>query len=177
MTRLVAYDLSMTAPSPLPHIARASFNSPLGPMTLAASAQGLYGVWFDGQAHQPDPQHWEVKPAHPVLQAAATQLAAYFAAQRARFELPLDLSLGTPFQQSVWERLRAIPYGVTQSYGEIARYLGQPAASRAVGAAVGRNPLSIILPCHRVVGSKSALTGYAGGLERKIALLQLEKAL
>jgi len=169
--------LSMTAPSPLSHIARASFNSPLGPMTLAASAQGLYGVWFDGQAHQPDPQHWEVKPAHPVLQAAATQLAAYFAAQRARFELPLDLSLGTPFQQSVWERLRAIPYGVTQSYGEIARYLGQPAASRAVGAAVGRNPLSIIVPCHRVVGSKGALTGYAGGLERKIALLQLEKAL
>ena len=167
----------MTAPSPLSHIARASFNSPLGPMTLAASAQGLYGVWFDGQAHQPDPQHWEVKPAHPVLQAAATQLAAYFAAQRARFELPLDLSLGTPFQQSVWERLRAIPYGVTQSYGEIARYLGQPAASRAVGAAVGRNPLSIIVPCHRVVGSKGALTGYAGGLERKIALLQLEKAL
>ena len=101
----------------------------------------------------------------------------HFAAQAARFSLPLDVSLGTPFQQSVWERLRAIPYGVTQRYGEIARYLGQPAASRAVGAAVGRNPLSIIVPCHRVVGSKGALTGYAGGLERKIALLQLEKAL
>jgi methylated-DNA-[protein]-cysteine S-methyltransferase len=112
-----------------------------------------------------------------VLQAACTQLTAYFAAQAARFDLPLDLSLGTPFQQSVWERLRAIPYGVTQSYGEIARYLGQPSASRAVGAAVGRNPLSIIVPCHRVVGSNGALTGYAGGLERKIALLQLEKAL
>jgi methylated-DNA-[protein]-cysteine S-methyltransferase len=146
-------------------------------MTLAASAQGLCGVWFDGQQHQPDPQKWEINNAHPVLQAAATQLTAYFAAQGARFTLPLDVSLGTPFQQSVWERLRAIPYGVTQSYGEIARYLKQPAASRAVGAAVGRNPLSIIVPCHRVVGSKGALTGYAGGLERKIALLQLEKAL
>jgi len=172
-----AYDLPMTNPTLSPRIARAAFNSPLGTMTLAASTQGLCGVWFDGQQHQPDQQHWEVLPTHPVLQAAATQLAAYFAAQRARFTLPLDLSLGTPFQQSVWQRLQAIPYGVTQSYGEIARYLGQPAASRAVGAAVGRNPLSIIVPCHRVVGSNGALTGYAGGLERKIALLQLEKAL
>ena len=107
-------------------------------MTLAASAQGLCGAWFDGQAHQPDTQHWELNPAHPVLQAACSQLTAYFAAQAARFTLPLDMALGTPFQQSVWERLRAIPYGVTQSYGEIARYLEQPAASRAVGAAVGR---------------------------------------
>ncbi len=166
-----------THTTPSPHIERATFNSPLGTMTLAASAQGLCGAWFDGQAHQPDTQHWELNPAHPVLQAACSQLTAYFAAQAARFTLPLDFSLGTPFQQSVWERLRAIPYGVTQSYGEIARYLGQPAASRAVGAAVGRNPLSIIVPCHRVVGSNGALTGYAGGLERKIALLQLEKAL
>ena len=146
-------------------------------MTLAASAKGLCGVWFDGQAHQPDPQQWEMNTTQPVLQAACSQLAAYFSARAARFSLPLDVSLGTPFQQSVWERLRAIPYGVTQSYGEIARFLGQPAASRAVGAAVGRNPLSIIVPCHRVVGSNGALTGYAGGLERKIALLQLEKAL
>jgi methylated-DNA-[protein]-cysteine S-methyltransferase len=167
----------MTNPTPLPHIERTTYNSPLGTMTLAASAQGLCGVWFDGQAHQPDPQQWEMNTAHPVLQAACSQLTAYLAAQAARFSLPLDVSLGTPFQQSVWGRLRAIPFGVTQSYGEIARYLGQPAASRAVGAAVGRNPLSIIVPCPRVVGSKGALTGYAGGLERKIALLQLEKAL
>ena len=167
----------MTNPTLPPHIERTAYTSPLGTMTLAASAQGLCGVWFDGQQHQPDPQQWEINTAHPVLQAACSQLPAYFAAQAARFSLPLDLSLGTPFQQSVWERLRAIPYGVTQSYGEIARYLGQPAASRAVGAAVGRNPLSIIVPCHRVVGSNGALTGYAGGLERKIALLQLEKAL
>lgn len=167
----------MTSPAATAPILRATYTSPLGSMTLAASAQGLCGVWFDGQANQPDPQQWQHNPSHPVLQAACTQLAAYFAAQAARFSLPLDVSLGTPFQQSVWERLRAIPYGVTQSYGEIARYLGQPAASRAVGAAVGRNPLSIIVPCHRVVGSNGALTGYAGGLERKIALLQLEKAL
>ena len=167
----------MTQTTTSPRIERTAYKSPLGSMTLAASAQGLCGVWFDGQQHQPDPQQWEVNPAHPVLQAACEQLTAYFAAQTARFDLPLDLSLGTAFQQSVWERLRAIPYGVTQSYGEIARYLKQPAASRAVGAAVGRNPLSIIVPCHRVVGSNGALTGYAGGLERKIALLQLEKAL
>ena len=167
----------MTQPTSPAPIVRSRYDSPLGSMTLAASAQGLCGVWFDGQAHQPDPQHWEVKPAHPVLQAAATQLAAYFAEQRARFELPLDLSLGTPFQQSVWERLRAIPYGVTQSYGEIAGYLGQAAASRAVGAAVGRNPLSIIVPCHRVVGANGALTGYAGGLWRKMDLLQREGTL
>jgi len=167
----------MPRSNPPLRIERTTYDSPLGTMTLAASAHGLCGVWFDGQAHQPDAQLWTIHTAHPILQAACTQLKAYFAAQRARFELPLDLSLGTPFQQNVWERLRAIPYGVTQSYGEIARYLGQPAASRAVGAAVGRNPLSIIVPCHRVVGSKGALTGYAGGLERKIALLQLEKAL
>ncbi len=167
----------MTRSNPPLCIERTTYNSPLGSMTLAASAQGLCGVWFDGQAHQPDSQPWEMNTAHPVLQAACSQLTAYFAAQAARFDLPLDMALGTPFQQSVWERLRAIPYGVTQSYGEIARYLGQPAASRAVGAAVGRNPLSIIVPCHRVVGSNGALTGYAGGLERKIALLQLEKAL
>jgi len=167
----------MTHTNPSPHIERVSYNSPLGTMTLAASVQGLCGVWFDGQQHQPDPQHWKINSAHPVLQAACSQLTAYFAAQAARFVMPLDLSLGTSFQQSVWQRLQAIPYGVTQSYGEIARYLGQPAASRAVGAAVGRNPLSIIVPCHRVVGSNGALTGYAGGLERKIALLQLEKAL
>jgi len=167
----------MPRSNPPLRIERTTYNSPLGTMTLAASAHGLCGVWFDGQAHQPDPQPWTINTAHPLLQAACAQLTAYFAAQAARFDLPLDLSLGTPFQQNVWERLRAIPYGVTQSYGEIARYLGQPAASRAVGAAVGRNPLSIIVPCHRVVGSKGALTGYAGGLERKIALLQLEKAL
>ena len=169
----------MTRPnaSALATVVRTTFDSPLGPMTLAASAQGLCGAWFEGQAHQPDPLRWELKPTHPVLQTACSQLSAYFSAQRARFELPLDLSWGTPFQQRVWERLRAIPYGVTQSYGEIARYLGQAAASRAVGAAVGRNPLSIIVPCHRVVGSAGALTGYAGGLERKIALLQLEKVL
>lgn len=167
----------MTHPATKGPVVRATYPSPLGGMTLAASAQGLCGVWFDGQQHQPDPQQWELQPAHPVLQAACTQLAAYFAAQRARFDLPLDMALGTPFQKQVWARLRAIPYGATQSYGDIARYLGQAAASRAVGAAVGRNPLSIIVPCHRVVGSTGALTGYAGGLERKIALLQLEKAL
>ena len=149
----------------------------MGELTLACSDRGLCGVWFDGQQHQPDPQQWEHNPAHPVLQAACTQLTAYFAAQAARFSLPLDVSLGTLFQQSVWERLRAIPYGVTQSYGEIARYLGQPAASRAVGAAVGRNPLSIIVPCHRVIGADGSLTGFAYGEDLKRKLLTLEGAL
>ena len=104
------------------------------------------------------------------------QLAAWFAGERTRFELPLDLQAGTPFQQDVWTALLAIPRGGTTSYAELARRLGRPTAARAVGAAVGRNPISIVVPCHRVLGSGGSLTGYAGGLERKTALLELEGA-
>ena len=112
-----------------------------------------------------------------MLREAAAQLAAYFAGTRADFDLPLDLQAGTPFQQSVWDALRAIPRGRTTSYAELARRLGRPQAARAIGAAVGRNPVSIVVPCHRVLGTDGTLTGYAGGLERKTALLQLEGAL
>jgi methylated-DNA-[protein]-cysteine S-methyltransferase len=112
-----------------------------------------------------------------VLQQAAEQLAQYFAGQRSTFDLPLDLSNGTAFQQAVWQALLDIAPGQTCSYKTLSAAVGRPAAMRAVGGAVGRNPLSIIVPCHRVVGAHGALTGYAGGLARKTALLQLEGAL
>jgi len=110
-----------------------------------------------------------------VLRAACQQLAEYFASERTVFDLPLGLLAGTTFQRSVWEALRAIPCGKTTSYGALARDIGRPHAVRAVGAAVGRNPLGIVVPCHRVLGSQGALTGYAGGLDRKRALLALER--
>ena len=119
---------------------------------------------------------WQPDPAHPVLCIAAEQLTAYFAGQRSDFDLPLDLSHGTAFQQAIWQALLAIPHGTTTSYGELGARIGNPAAVRAVGAAVGRNPISVIVPCHRVIGMNGALTGYAGGLHRKTALLTLEGA-
>ena len=153
------------------------YESPLGPMLLAATDRGLAGVWFVGQRHGPDSRDWREDPRHPVLREAVAQLAAWFAGERSRFELPLDLQAGTPFQQDVWKALLAIPRGGTTSYAELARRVGRPSAARAVGAAVGRNPLSVVVPCHRVVGSGGGLTGYAGGLERKTALLRLEGAM
>ncbi len=159
-----------------PDVVRSHFASPLGPMTLAASATGLCGVWFDGQKHQPDLQHLRMEPSHALLQKANTQLAEYFAGQRTQFDVALDMQYGTAFQQAVWKQLLRIAPGRTVSYGAIASAVGRPMASRAVGAAVGRNPVSIIVPCHRVVGSSGALTGYAGGLDRKTALLHLESS-
>lgn len=153
------------------------YESPLGPMLLAATDAGVAGVWFVGQRHGPDSSGWREDPAHPVLREAIAQLAAYFAGERTAFDLPLDLRAGTAFQQSVWDALRSIPPGGTTSYAELARRLGRPQAARAIGAAVGRNPVCIVVPCHRVLGTDGTLTGYAGGLERKTALLQLEGAL
>ena len=154
--------------------------TPQGDVRLAATARGLVGLWFDGQRHLParldGPHAWPTDDAHPVLRAAAGQIQEYLNGTRTRFDLPLDLSGGTPFQQAVWRALLAIPRGGTTSYGALARLLGNPAAVRAVGAAVGRNPISVAVPCHRVLGSGGALTGYAGGLERKTALLRLEAA-
>jgi methylated-DNA-[protein]-cysteine S-methyltransferase len=135
----------------------------------------LVGVWFDGQKHQPDTSAWATEATHPVLLAACEQMAQYFAGERLVFDLPLGLLAGTTFQRHVWAALRAIPAGTTTSYGALAQGVGRPKAVRAVGAAVGRNPLGIVVPCHRVVGSQGALTGYAGGLERKRALLELEQ--
>ena len=156
---------------------RTHFESPLGPMTLAASAHGLCGLWFNGQKHQPDVQHLPQLPSHPLLLKAQAQLADYFAGRLSQFDMALDMQWGTAFQQAVWKQLQTIAPGHTVSYGTIASAVGRPLASRAVGAAVGRNPISIIVPCHRVVGSNGALTGYAGGLDRKIALLHLESSL
>ena len=153
------------------------YNSPLGHMTLAASDLGLCGVWFEGQRHGPSDERmrgWTSVTTHPLLQDASAQLQAYFAGDLNRFDLPLDLSAGTAFQQSVWQALLLIQSGHSQSYGDLARQLSKPKAVRAVGAAVGRNTVSIIVPCHRILGGGGQLTGYAGGLWRKQALLQLE---
>lgn len=158
------------------HTIRTHYLSPLGPMTLAAAEEKLVGIWFDGQKHQPDPSAWQQVTEHPVLLACASQLTEYFAGGRKEFELPFYLETGTPFQQKVWQALLQIPCGRTVSYGALSQGLAQASAVRAVAAAVGRNPLTIVVPCHRVVGSNGALTGYAGGLDRKRELLLLEDA-
>ena len=152
-------------------------DSPLGPITLAASDQGLCGLWFDEQKHRPTEaqrQPWRPNENHPVLLSAAAHVQAFWAGQDQPWAGPLDLSVGTAFQQSVWRALLNIPAGQSQSYGELAKRLGKPLAVRAVGAAVGRNPVSILVPCHRVLGAGGQLTGYAGGLWRKQALLKRE---
>lgn len=153
---------------------RCPLQSPWGHMTVAATEAALVWVGFDGQKHDADTRAWPVSATHPVLRAAVCQLERYFAGERVHFDLPVDLRHGTAFQQRVWEQLQTIAPGTIRSYGAIARALGNPNAMRAVGAAVGRNPISIIVPCHRVLGSNGALTGFAGGLERKEALLRLE---
>lgn len=156
-------------------------DSPLGAITLAASDQGLCGLWFEAQKHAPTPAQqacWHTTPNHPLLQQVAALLQDYWADTPSRVQgfagLALDLSAGTPFQQSVWRALLDIPAGHSQSYGDLARRIHKPQAVRAVGAAVGRNPVSIIVPCHRILGATGQLTGYAGGVWRKQALLQHE---
>ncbi|KRB98063.1 cysteine methyltransferase [Hydrogenophaga sp. Root209] len=153
-----------------------SWQGPLGAMTLAATPRGLSGVWFDGQRHGPDTSAWRRDPSNPLLLKAIGQLTEYFAGQRKHFDLPLDLNAGTPFQQQVWQALLGIAPGATTSYGGLSASIGKPAAVRALGAAVGRNPVSVVVPCHRVLGADGSLTGYAGGLDRKTALLSLEGA-
>lgn len=147
-------------------------------MQLACTPQGLCGAWFvEDQKHAPPPQRFSPamhQPDHPVLRQAIEQLRAYFAGSLSTFEVPLDLGAGTAFQQSVWQALLNIPHGCLSSYAALAGQLGKPTATRAVGAAVGRNPVSLLVPCHRVLGSSGQLTGYAGGLWRKQALLKLE---
>lgn len=157
--------------------------TPLGDMLLAASEQGLAGTWFvQGQKHMPDSDliaSWpivkEVDAAQAILDKASQQLAQYFLGKLKVFDLPFDLSSGTEFQQSVWREIIKIDCGKTNTYGAICKAIGKPQAARAVGAATGRNPISVIIPCHRVVGSTGAMTGYAGGLDRKVALLALER--
>lgn len=150
----------------------------MGPLILARSARGLCGVWFeedqkDGPAPGQYPRALDYMQ-DALLQQVCTRLQAYFAGQPLVVDVPLDLSDGTAFQQAVWHALLTLPHGQLGSYGAIARTIGRPSAVRAVGAAVGRNPISLLVPCHRVLGSNGQLTGYAGGLWRKRALLQLE---
>lgn len=150
-------------------------DSPLGELLLIADGEHLTGVHFVDQKYLPlVDAGWRHAPSHPVLVATGRQLAEYFAGARRDFDLPLAPS-GSAFQRAVWAALRDIPYGGTTSYGALAARLGRPGASRAVGAANGRNPIGIIVPCHRVIGGDGRLTGYAGGLHRKESLLALER--
>jgi methylated-DNA-[protein]-cysteine S-methyltransferase len=142
-----------------------TYTSPLGPIRLRADDDALLELTF-GEAARDD--------SSPILAAACAQLDEYFAGTRTTFELPLRLE-GSPWEQRVWDQLLQIGYGETASYGELAAKLGIPGAARAVGAANGRNPVSIVVPCHRVIGARGALTGYAWGVERKSALLDLER--
>ena len=157
------------------------WTSPLGAIDLAATPRGLSGLWFEDQKYRPTALDatggWARQNGrHPVLDRAEEQLAAYFASRLDRFDVPLDLPAATEFQQAVWAGLLQLPHGRTCSYGELALATGNAHAVRAVGTAVGRNPVSILVPCHRVVGADGRLTGYAGGLPRKSALLALEQA-
>jgi methylated-DNA-[protein]-cysteine S-methyltransferase len=150
--------------------------SPVGPLTLIASDAGLAAVlWQNDRPARVRVRAEREDARHPVLIEAVRQLDEYFAGRRTRFTLPLA-PIGTPFQRRVWEALNTIPFGETRSYREIAQQIGHPSAVRAVGAANGRNPNSIITPCHRVIGSNGALTGFAGGLDIKAYLLTLESA-
>ena len=152
--------------------------TPLGEVLLAASPAGLAGAWFTHhQRDTPDVGNRTDTPDHPLLRQAASELQAYFAGTLRVFSMPLDLSRGTAFQRDVWQALTTLPFGQTTSYGALAAQIGRPRAVRALGAAVGANPVSVIVPCHRVIGANGALTGYSGGLDRKIALLQLEGVL
>ena len=155
--------------------AQTTIATPLGPVLLARTTLGLAGAWFEGQKHHPGSLPAPQQPDDALLRRTADQLHAYFAGDGAHFDLPLDLH-GTPFQRAVWQALLGIPAGSTRSYGEIAKATGTASAVRAVGGAVGRNPVSVIVPCHRVIGGDGSLTGYAGGVERKRALLRLERA-
>ena len=151
-----------------------TFPSPVGELKLVASEKGLAAILWEND----DPDRvllgaMAEQPDHPVLVETERQLAAYFARTLKAFTVPLDFK-GTEFQKSVWQALLTIPFGETRSYGEIARQIGRPTAYRAVGAANGRNPISIIAPCHRVIGSNGGLTGFAGGLAAKERLLGIE---
>ena len=157
------------------HILQRRIDTPLGPLTAARSAAGLSGLWFDGQKHHPGALAVpEDNGSDPVLAATEAALTAYFSGRT--FELPPLDPAGTAFQREVWRALLAIAPGQPASYGALAGRLGRAGAARALGAAVGRNPISVLVPCHRVIGADGSLTGYAGGLDRKKALLSLEAA-
>ena len=148
-------------------------DGPLGPMTVVAQDGALAGLYLSGQRHRPPVDRLGERD-DATLPGLQEQLGAYFAGQLRTFDVPLA-AVGTPFQAEVWAALRAVPYGATTTYGALAATIGRPSAVRAVGAANGRNPVCLVVPCHRVVGADGSLTGYAGGLDRKRALLALEQ--
>ena len=157
-------------------LAHKDIDSPVGTLRLVASDAGLVAILWPNERPGRVPLGPTIEDAaHPILTRAAMQVADYFAGKCRAFDVPLDFR-GTDFQRSVWQALLTIPYGETRSYVQIARQIGRPTASRAVGAANGRNPVSIIAPCHRVIGTNGTLTGFAGGLEAKRMLLDLEVA-
>jgi methylated-DNA-[protein]-cysteine S-methyltransferase len=152
-----------------------TIDSPVGELKLVASDKGLVAIlWENDSPRRVRLSELVTNEKHPVLVETERQLDEYFAGKRKAFSVPLDMR-GTRFQQDVWAALLAIPFGETRSYGQLAKQLGNPRASRAVGAANGKNPVSIIVPCHRVIGSSGKLTGFAGGLDTKAHLLNLEK--
>src|SRR6266853_2394876 len=153
------------------------YESPQGRMLLVANDAGLSGVYFDGQKYLPQvEQEWRRDARYAPVSQAKRELAEYFDGERKRFETEL-VPEGTPFQQAVWNAISTVAFGETITYSELARRAGCPGSARAAGAATGRNPLTIIVPCHRIVGSNGSLTGYAGGLDRKRALLALESGI
>ena len=148
--------------------------SPLGELLLVADGDALCGVYFEGQKYFPEhAMQWHEDPRLPLFVEAISQLRQYFEGTRTAFDLPL-MPGGTQFQRGVWKSIGDVPYGLTIAYAELARHCGRPSSVRAAAAATGRNPLTLVIPCHRIIGSDGALTGYAGGLERKRALLALE---
>jgi methylated-DNA-[protein]-cysteine S-methyltransferase len=154
----------------------ARIRTPLGNLLATSDGRSLTGLYFEGGRHAPTVSAgWIEDPACAPLEECAAQIAAYLEGRRRDFALPMAVA-GTPFQQRVWREIAGIPYGKTITYAELAKRAGSPGSARAAGAATGRNPLSIIVPCHRVVGTSGTLTGYAGGLDRKAHLLALEGA-
>ncbi|HWA00241.1 MAG TPA: methylated-DNA--[protein]-cysteine S-methyltransferase [Caulobacterales bacterium] len=153
---------------------RYDYKSPVDTLTLIASDDALTSVFFENNKHGAPPEDVK-RGTNKIIDETRRQLDAYFAGKRTSFDLPLAPS-GTPFQLKVWKALSRIPYGATRSYGQIAAEVGAPQASRAVGAANGRNPIPVIVPCHRVIGADGSLTGFGGGMERKRFLLQLEQS-
>jgi len=150
------------------------YESPHGRMLLVATEGGVCGVFFVGQKYFPEKnREWKRDANHAPLKQAKRELREYFAGRRKRFEVALEPS-GTPFQRTVWKAISGVRFGETISYGELARRAGHDGSARAAGAATGRNPIGIIVPCHRIMGADGSLTGYAGGLDRKRALLALE---
>ena len=152
-----------------------TIDSPVGKLKLVASDKGLVAVlWENAKPARVRLSELIKRETHPILIEIERQLGEYFAGKRRSFSVALDMR-GTSFQRNVWEALLAIPFGETRTYGELAKQVGSPQAARAVGAATGRNPISIIVPCHRLIGSTGKLTGFAGGLETKARLLGLEQ--